>query len=116
MFHSLIKEIWTTTPGLENVMLAGTDGIIIARHHESEQDDFVVVEAASLVKEAHRFGSELESKNLLSICTYYDNLAVLIQMVTDEYFLVGIVKDAKHLGQVRYRFTLKSNEWYSAIA
>lgn len=97
-------------------MLAGIDGIIIARHHESEQDDFIVVEAASLVKEALRLGSELRSRDLVSICTYYQDLAVIIQMVTEDYFLVGIVKEAKHLGQIRYRFTLKSNEWYSAIA
>lgn len=116
MFHSLIKEIWTTTPGLENVMLAGTDGIIIARHHENEQDDFVAVEAASLVKEAHRFGAEMKGDNLVSICTYFQNLSVLIQMVTEDYFLVGIIKELKFLGQIRYRFTVKSNEWYSAIA
>ena len=116
MFHNLIKEIWNTAPGLENVMLSGVDGIVIARHHESEQDDFIAAESANLVKESQRFGLEMGSDALVGLCTYYEGLAILIQMVTPEYFLVGLVKEVRHLGRIRYRFLLKSHEWYSAIA
>jgi len=104
MFHNLIKEIWGTTPGLKNLLLTGVDGIVIEKHHESEYDEFLGAEAANLVKESQRFGTELGSGPLT------------IQMVTQEYFLLGILENASHLGIVRYRFNLKSYEWYSAIA
>ncbi|CAM2067946.1 Roadblock/LC7 domain-containing protein [Sulfidibacter corallicola] len=116
MFHSLIKEIWSTTPGLDNVMLSGVDGIVIARHHESEKDDIVAAEAASLVKDVQKFGGELEAGNLKSLCAHYEDMMIAIQMVTAEYLLLGVVKDPQYLGLVQYRFTLKSYEWYSAIA
>lgn len=116
MFHNLIKDIWQTTPGLENVMLAGVDGIVIARHHESEIDDFIAAEAAALTKDAQKFGEELSSGTLGCICLYYEAFAVLIQMVTEEYFLIGVIKDIKFLGPIRYRLSLKAHEWYAAIA
>lgn len=116
MFHNLIKEIWTTTSGLENVLLSGIDGIVISRHHESENDDFLVAEAANLIKESQRFGTELGSGSLMSLFTHYEDLIITIQMVTEDYFLLGILKDPKYLGMVRYRFTLVAYEWYSAIA
>lgn len=116
MFHNLIKDIWQTTPGLDNVMLAGVDGIVIARHHESDTDDFIAAEAAALTKDSQKFGDELDSGTLNCLCLYYDDSAILIQMVTEEYFLIGVIKDVKFLGPIRYRLSLKAHEWYSAIA
>ena len=116
MFQSLIDEIWDTTPGLENVLLSGIDGIVIARRHERESDEFLAAEAANLIKESQRFGEELSAGSLLNLYTQFENLIVIIQMVTDEYFMLGILKDPKNLGLVRYRFNLMSYEWYSTIA
>ena len=48
MFHSLIKEIWASTPGLQNLLLSGVDGIVVSRYHENETDDFLAAEAANL--------------------------------------------------------------------
>jgi len=116
MFHDLLKEVWETTPGLTNVLLSGIDGIVVAKQRESEQDDFLAAEAANLIKECQRFGGEIKSGPLLSLNAHYEDQAVVIQMVTSEYFLLGIVKDAKRFGEVRFRFAQKSYEWYSAIA
>ena len=116
MFGNLIKEIWDTTPGLKNLLLTGVDGIVIEKHHEDEEDEFIAAEAANLVKESQRFGSELGSGSLKFLTSQYDGLVVAIQMVTAEYFLLGLMEDPKFLGMVRYRFSLKSYEWYSAIA
>ena len=116
MFGNLIKEIWSTTPGLENVILSGVDGIVIVRHHDSDFDDILVAEAANLIKESQRFGNEMESGSLKYLCSQYDDMILAIQMVTADYFLLGLLRDPKHLGMVRYRFTLKAYEWYSAIA
>lgn len=116
MFHSLIKEIWSTTPGLENVLLSGIDGIVIARHHESDKDDIVAAEAASLIKDVQRFGEEMDAGPLKSLTAQYEDTMIAIQMVTSEYLLLGVLSDPQYLGLVQYRFTLKSYEWYSAIA
>lgn len=116
MFDDLIQEIWTSTTGLENVLLSGIDGIVIAKHHDSEEDEFLAAESANLIKEAHRLGEELSSGPLINLFTQYENHMIIIQTVTPEYYLIGILSDPKHIGQVRYRFTLKANEWYSAIA
>ena len=116
MFRNLIKEIWSTTPGLTNLLLTGVDGIVIEKHHENEQDEFIAAEAANLVKESQRFGSELDSGSLQFLTSQYEDMIIAIQMVTAEYFLLGIVSDVRYLGMVRYRFNLKSYEWYSAIA
>ncbi len=116
MFHELVKEVWESTPGLENALLSGVDGIVLAKCLEREQDDFIAAEAANLVKECQRFGGEIGSGPLLNLCTQYEDVAVIIQMVTEDYFLLGVVKDPKYFGEIRYRFALKSYEWYSAIA
>jgi predicted regulator of Ras-like GTPase activity (Roadblock/LC7/MglB family) len=116
MFRDLIQEIWKTTPGLENVMFSGTDGIVVARHHETPKDDFIAAELGNLIKETMRFGQELDADDLTSLGFQYGNKAIFIQMVTEEYFLIAIVTDPEHLGVVRYRFTLMAHEWYSAIA
>ena len=116
MFANLIKEIWTSTPGLKNLLLTGVDGIVIEKQSDSEEDEYIAAEAANLIKECQRFGHELGSGELQFLTSQYENLIIAIQMVTDEYFLLGLVEDAKHLGMVRYRFNLKAYEWYSAIA
>jgi len=116
MFANLIKEIWSTTPGLKNLLLTGVDGIVIERRNDREEDEFLAAEAANLIKECQRFGDELGSGPLGFLTSQYDDLILVIQMVTDEYFLLGLVEDVKHLGRVRYSFSVKSNEWYSAIA
>jgi predicted regulator of Ras-like GTPase activity (Roadblock/LC7/MglB family) len=116
MFANLIKEIWTAAPGLKNLLLTGVDGIVIERQHDREEDEYLAAEAANLIKECQRFGDELSSGPLRFLTSQYDDLILVIQMVTDEYFLLGLLEDPKHLGRVRYCFSLKSNEWYSAIA
>ena len=116
MFHSLIKEIWASSPGLENLLLSGIDGIVVSRHHDNETDDFLAAEAANLIKEGQRFGKELESGPLQSLSTHFEDRLILIQMISSDYFILGVLSDPKFLGVVRYRFSLKSYEWYSAIA
>ena len=116
MFNNLIKQVWSQVSGLDNLLLAGTDGIVVSKHHERDEDDFLAAEAANLIKEGIRFGQELGSGNMRSLTAYFDERVVLIQMVTEEYFILGIVNDPKYLGMVKYRFNLKSYEWYSAIA
>jgi len=116
MFADLIKEIWITTPGLKNLLLTGIDGIVIERREENEEDDYLAAEAANLVKECQRFGNELSSGSLGFLTSQYESLTLVIQMVTEEYFLLGMLEDTRYLGEVRYRFNLKAHEWYSAIA
>lgn len=115
MFRNLIKEIWDTTPGLKNLLLTGIDGIVIVKHHENDEDEFLAAEAANLIKESQRFGSELGSGSLSFMSSQYEDLVIAIQMITQEYFLLGLLEDSRYLGQVRYRFNLKAYEWYSAI-
>ena len=116
MFSNLIKQVWSQVSGLDNLLLVGTDGIVVSKHLERDEDDFLAAEAANLVKEGVRFGGELGTGSMRSLAAYFDNQIVLIQMVTDEYFLVGILGDPKFMGQIRYQLMLKSYEWFSAIA
>ena len=116
MFEDLIKEIWTKVGGLENLMLTGIDGMVVARHHQADEDDYLAAEAANLIKESTRFGNELDSGRLLSMCSQYEERTIVIQMITEEYFLLGVMNSPKNLGYFRYLLTLKSYEWYSAIA
>jgi len=116
MFGNMIRDIWTSTPGLENLLLSGIDGIVIEKKNDTEDDDLIAAEAGNLIKECQRFGQELNSGPLQFFTTRYEHCTVAIQMVTEDYFLLGIVKDPKYMGVVRYQFNLKSYEWYSAIA
>jgi predicted regulator of Ras-like GTPase activity (Roadblock/LC7/MglB family) len=115
MFRNLIKEIWSTTPGLKNLLLTGVDGIVIVKHHEDEGDEFLAAEAANLIKETQRFGAELGSGALSFMSSQYDDMTIAVQMITQEYFLLGLLEDPCHLGRIRYHFNLKAYEWYSAI-
>ena len=116
VFDKLINEIDENSSGVENLLLAGVDGIVVARKTELEMDDYLVAEAANLIKEAQRFGEELGSTDLVNLTTHYQDQIILIQMVSIEYFLLAILKDSRSLGKLRYRMSLKSHEWYSAIA
>ncbi len=116
MFGNMIRDIWESTPGLENLLLSGVDGIVIEKKHDSDEDDLIAAEAGSLIKECQRFGEEISSGPMQFFSTQYEHCTIAIQMVTEDYFLLGIVKDSKYMGQVRYQFNLKSYEWYSAIA
>ncbi len=116
MFSNLIKQIWSQVSGVENLLLTGIDGIVVSKHHDHDEDDFLAAEVANLVKEGMRFGNELGSGGMRTLAAYFDERIILVQMINDEYFLVCILVDPKHLGSVRYQLMLKSYEWFSAIA
>lgn len=116
MFDKIIAEVWAKTPGLNNLMLTGIDGIVIEKHRDSEEDEFLAAEAANLIKESQRFGDELGSGTLNFMSSQFQGLVIAIQMITQEYFLLGLLSDAKQLGQVRYQLNLKAYEIYSSIA
>ena len=116
MYHKLVDEIWDAVPGMVNVMFSGTDGIIISRKVELDEDEYIIAEAASLIKEGQRFGKELDSGGLRNMVSQYEEMTIVIQMITHEYFLMGLIKDQNLLGRLRYRLTMKSYEWYELIA
>lgn len=116
MFEELIKAVWAYSDDWENILLAGTDGIVISRKLELEEDDFIAAEASGMVKETLVFGKELNSGPLKTIVAQYKSNHMLIQMITDEYFLIGLLKTDKQIGRAKYGFLLKAYEWYSAIA
>jgi len=116
MFKNIIDEIAQGIPGIDNILVGGIDGIIVAKMRHDELDELLVVEAAGLVKEAMRFGSEMQSGNLGCLVYEFEGKYIVIQMISDTYFLIGRIGDTKYLGKLKYHLRLKSYDCYTLVA
>ncbi|MCB1042125.1 MAG: roadblock/LC7 domain-containing protein [Acidobacteria bacterium] len=115
MFHELISDVANRMKGLQNVILAATDGITVSKLAQRDEDELMVVEAANLVRDCHRFGAELESGELKHLVFAYGEKTVVIQMVNDEYFLMGICSKENWTGKLKYLLRVKSLECHNII-
>lgn len=116
MFHEMIGDIANRMQGIQNVIVAATDGIVVSKLAQRDEDELMVVEASSLVRECQRFGSELASGELHNLVFAYGQKTVVIQMISDEYFLMGICSRRDWAGKLKYLLKVKSYECYSIIA
>lgn len=116
MFQEKIRAISQSVPDAENVILAGMDGIIVARYRATKNDDSTTVEAAELIRECTRFGSELGSGDLQHLVFSFDDKTVVIQMINEDYFFVGIINNTQYIGKLKYQLKLKSYECYPMVS
>lgn len=115
MFQAIIESIGSDIPTVENVILAATDGIVVARRKRLPGDDVVTVEAANLVRECLQFSSELKAGPLEHMVFHFKDRILAVQMVNEEYFLLGLATEPRRLGKLKYQLKLKAYECYSAI-
>ncbi|MCB1049856.1 MAG: hypothetical protein H6510_03795 [Acidobacteria bacterium] len=112
MFREILVEISDRVPGIENVFLAGTDGIVVAKLKEGPMDELLIVEATTLLNECNRLGTELGSGAINQFTFCFRDRHLVLQMVNEEYFLLGTHTDPTEIGKLKYLLKIKSLECY----
>ncbi len=115
MFHEIIDDIANRMQGVQNIIIAATDGIMVSKLAQRDEDELMVVEAASLIKECQRFGSELESGELRNLVFTYKQRSVVIQLISEDYFLMGICSKLNWTAKLKYLLKVKSYDCYRMI-
>ena len=112
-FQKLLGEVDQRIPNLENVALAGLDGLVIAAKRHDEPVELLAIEMADLVKNLSNFGDELAFSPLRQIYREGISWDLLLQMIQPEYFLFALrrPKDA-FLARARYELYLKALQCY----
>lgn len=115
MFLEIIDDVANRVEGLRNVILAGTDGITVSKLVSRDEDELMVVEAAGLVKECQRFGREMAAGEVRELVFSFSQQTLVLQMVSDDYFLLGICSSKQRVGKLRYLLKVKSYECHTVI-
>lgn len=112
MFHEMVAEIGARVPGITNVFLAGTDGIVVNKLNEGDQDELLIVEATTLLNECNRMGGELGSGPLQSFSFSFAGFHLVLQRINEEYFLLGVLNHIRFSGKLRFLLKVKACECF----
>ena len=108
MFRTVLEEILAKVPGALSVALMGVDGIPIeeARVPADRQAglnvDLIAAEYAALQKRIAKTNQGLDLTEVREFQIVTDRLAVLLNMVSAEYFLLLLMDRAAGTGRARY--------------
>ena len=112
MFKQLLVNILERTEGSLGALIMGTDGIavekVLGEAGEEANLDVAAAEFTTLVRSAQRTGSDTGLGNLQELVVVVDKAAVLIRLLSREYFVVLALKPTGNLG--RGRFELRKAE------
>ncbi len=108
LFKDVIEHIVQTVEGAVSALIVGVDGIVIDRAYREETDrvnlnyELVAAEYTSLLKTALRTAEDVEIGHLQEMTVFTEEFDFVIKMITEEYFLMFIMKPAGNFGRARY--------------
>lgn len=105
MFEQTLNEVVSKTEGAVGALIMGLDGISIARAGERETAidiDHVAAEYTTLLRKSMRNTDDLPLGTLSEIALVADEYAFLLMPITQEYFLVLVLKAHGGLGRARF--------------
>ena len=112
MFKDMLAGILERTEGSLGALIMGTDGIAVEKIlGEDGQDanlDIAAAEFTSLVRNAQRAGADTGLGDLKELVVTMDRAAVIMRLLSKEYFVVLALKPDGNLG--RGRFELRKAE------
>lgn len=106
MFKTALENILERTEGSLGALIMGTDGIAVEKVITDEGDelnlDVAAAEFTSLLRNAHRTGSNINLGSVNEFVISYRAVQVVIRSLSDEYFLVLALRPDGNLGRGRF--------------
>ena len=106
MFKQMLETIVERTEGSLGALIMGTDGIAVEKvFGEAGKEsnlDVAAAEFTSLVRNAHRSGSDTGLGNLRELVISLDQSILAIRVLSRDYFVVLALAPEGNLGRGRY--------------
>jgi len=104
MLSDTLEEIARRLPECRGAAVVGLDGMPLAQiaTPNGPDLDLFAAEGATLLKQAAVSGSQEAAGVLQALVTVGERWQLVLQRVTDEYFLLLVVPRSTPLGQARY--------------
>lgn len=106
MFKSALEKIMERTEGSLGALIMGTDGIavekVLAAVGREANLDVAAAEFTSLVRGAQRTGTDLDLGALRELMMTFEDMSVVLRLVTRDYFLALAVAPDGNLGRARF--------------
>jgi predicted regulator of Ras-like GTPase activity (Roadblock/LC7/MglB family) len=111
MFQLILKEMANRLDDAECILLMGTDGLPIEKVVKSESlnIELLIAEFTTILRNTAQTASEVNAGELEEFILLTDRVIVVLKAITQEYFLMMILKGNANIG--RARFELKKAKY-----
>ena len=103
-FADIIKEVVQGTEGALGALVVGIDGIPVEEFSVNTDIDLqsMTVEYATLLKEIERGSQASQLGTTNEVTVIADKAMIMLRRLTDEYFMVLIIKPDGNFGKGRF--------------
>ena len=103
-FADILKEVVQGTDGALGALVVGVDGIPVEEFAVSTDIDLqsMTVEYATLLKEIERGSQASQLGSTKEVTVVADKALVMLRRLTEEYFMVLIIKPDGNFGKGRF--------------
>ena len=106
MLNETLEKIVSETPGAVGAILMGFDGIAVMQHladgAEMEDVESIAMEFSFRFIELRKAAESLEMGEISDITIKAENATLLCRVLSEEYFVAVLMKDAAHFGKGRW--------------
>lgn len=104
-FEEILKELVLGAPGALAATLMGMDGIPVASYLKQDADcdiEALGIEYGKILGEIVKASDVLRLGGLNEVSLNLENVAVLLRLVTPEYFIAFLLRDTAMIGKARF--------------
>lgn len=119
MFDVILEKIVGQCPGAVGALIMGYDGIGIEEFVVDEADldlTLVGIEYSNIIKEIRNASEILKIGSLNEVSIKSEKFYVIIQSLTDEYFVALVINRSGNFGKGRYLLLRESFELQKALS
>jgi predicted regulator of Ras-like GTPase activity (Roadblock/LC7/MglB family) len=105
MMDRILEELSRGTPGFVGAAIMGTDGLPLAHRSAEPGPDLELfsAECSALLKSLGSMTSQRHCGDLRGLATAGERWSLLLERVTEHYFLLLVVSPETPVGQCRYQ-------------
>jgi len=118
MFDVILERLVNQCPGSLGALIMGFDGIGIDEYVIDNADldlSLVGIEYSNVIKEIRNASEILKIGNLLEVSIKTEEYHVIIQTLTEEYFVALVIERSGNFGKGRYLLLRESHELKQAL-
>ncbi len=100
-----LENMCREVDGCRAVWLMNLDGLLVLRHVEQEgdmDDEILLVEMSSIVRQAAQAIRNVEGGELLEFTTSFDRGTLVIRLLKDDHFIALLLEPPAYAGKGRY--------------
>jgi len=111
MFAETLKDIATKLEDADAILLMGLDGLPIEKivTNDALNIELLIAEFTTILRNTMQTSKEVQAGNLQEFLILADHMTLLLKAITEEYFLLMILRPDANLG--RARFELKKAKY-----